>query len=207
MTSSKAQAPVPAPQAATNPRLAGPRPARADDLPVPPARAGRALYGLFTSVRFAVLQIVFIALAGVVGIILPQLPSSAFRTTADYATQMDTIRGRLDPGLGSGIVDLFERLGLFRVFSAPWFTFLLVLLVLSIIVCTLDRTPRLWRQSTDIRVVQPDAFFDPGLPDRAVIASQAGLTESDIVASLRRAQKRPARPPAPATSTVIATST
>ena len=43
------------------------------------------------------------------------------------------------------MVDVFERLGFFRVFSAPWFVFLLTLLVVSIVVCTLDRTPDLWR--------------------------------------------------------------
>ncbi len=103
--------------------------------------------------RFAVLQIVGIALAGVIGIVLPQLPSSAFRSAADYADQMDRIRVRMAPALGSGIVDAFERLGFFRVFTAPWFIFLLVLLLVSIVVCTLDRTPRLWHQSVDVRVV------------------------------------------------------
>jgi cytochrome c biogenesis protein len=153
-----------------------------------PARAGRRLYGLFTSVRFAVVQIVLIALAGVIGIVLPQLPSSAFRSAADYATRMDAIRARLDPGLGQGVVGLFERLGFFRVFTAPWFTFLLVLLVVSIVICTLDRTPRLWRQSVDIRVAQPDPFFDPRLPDRAVIAG--GLAEDDVRGALARARFR-----------------
>jgi cytochrome c biogenesis protein len=43
-------------------------------------------------------------------------------------------------------------------------------LILSIVVCTLDRTPRLWRQCADIRVVEPPPFFDPALPDRAVLS-------------------------------------
>ncbi len=165
------------------------RPAFAAGRPVNPlARAGRGLYGLFTSVRFAVVQIVCIALAGVVGIILPQLPASAIRTAADYQTQMDLVRARLEPGLGQGVVDAFERLGFFRVFTAPWFTLLLTLLVFSIVVCTLDRTPRLWRQSTDVRVAQPDGYYDPELPDRAVIAG--GLGAADVRAALRRAHFR-----------------
>ena len=39
------------------------------------------------------------------------------------------------------MVDVFERLGFFRVFSAPWFVLLLTVLVVSIVCCTLDRTP------------------------------------------------------------------
>ncbi len=173
----------------TAPRVALPAGSRALSARAPlnpPARLGRALYGLLTSVRFAVVQIVAIALAGVVGIVLPQLPGAALRSPADYAEQMGILRARVEPSLGRGLVDAFEALGLFRVFSAPWFTALLVLLVVSIVVCTLDRTPRLWRAARDVRVVQPDAFFDPVLPDRAVIAG--GLTADDVRAALRRAR-------------------
>jgi len=154
----------------------------------PFARAGRRAYGLLTSVRFAVVQIVAIALAGVVGIILPQLPSVAFTSVSDYLSQMEKVRARLEPSLGAGAVGVLERLGLFRVFSAWWFTLLLALLAVSIVVCTLDRTPRLWRQSAHIRVRQPDRFYDPSLPDRAVIAS--GLAADDVQAALRRARFR-----------------
>ena len=45
----------------------------------------------------------------------------------------------------------------------------LAFLVTSIIVCTLDRTPRLWRGVSDIRVAQPEPYFDPRLPDRAAM--------------------------------------
>jgi cytochrome c biogenesis protein len=151
-----------------------------------PARLGRAIYALLTSVRFAVAQIVAIALVGVVGIVVPQLPGIAFRSPADYAEQMEVLRARVEPSLGPALADAFEALGLFRVFSAWWFTLLLGLLAVSIIVCTLDRTPRLWRSARDVRVVQPDVFYDPDLPDRAVIAE--GLSADDVRAALRRAR-------------------
>ena len=57
-----------------------------------------------------------------------------------------------------------ERLQLFHVFTSTWFSLGLVVLVASILFCTIDRTPRLWRQSADVRVVQPDAYFDPVEP-------------------------------------------
>jgi cytochrome c biogenesis protein len=76
-----------------------------------------------------------------------------------------------------------ERLQVFQVFSSVWFTVSLTLLLISIVACTLNRTPRLWRQTRDIRVIQPDAFFDPTLPDRAALA---GVSERDVAAVLRR---------------------
>ena len=85
--------------------------------------------------------------------------------------------------VGRGIVDALERLQLFHVFTSTWFTLGLIVLVLSIVICTLDRTPRLWRQSKDIRVVQPDPFYDPTLQDRAAMT---GLDAASIGAALRR---------------------
>ncbi len=175
----------------TAPRVALPLGGRALSARDPlnaPARLGRAIYGLLTSVRFAVVQIIAIALAGVVGIIVPQLPGAALRSPADYAEQMEILRARVEPSLGPGLTDLFAALGFFHVFSAWWFTALLALLAVSIVVCTLDRTPRLWRSARDVRVVQPDVFYDPTLPDRAVIAG--GLAADDVRASLRRARFR-----------------
>jgi cytochrome c biogenesis protein len=149
------------------------------------ARAGMRLWRLFTSVNFAVVQIVAVAMLAVVGMTLRQLPGFAFRSAADYATEMDRLRSIYEPALGVGTVDLLERLQLFRVFSSTPFSVALLLLVVSIVICTLDRTPRLWQQSAAIRVVQPPAYFDPRLPDRVSIAP-GGLTGEAVAGALRR---------------------
>src|SRR5690349_19423458 len=145
-----------------------------------------AVWRLFTSVNFAVVQIMMLALLAVVGMTVRQLPGFAFRSAGDYATQMNNLRAIYDPVLGTGLVDLMERLQLFHVFTSTWFSLGLVVLVASIVICTLDRTPRLWRQSAEIRVVQPDAYFDPRLPERVSIAPAAALAPADVVAALRR---------------------
>ncbi len=145
------------------------------------ARAGRGLWRLFTSVDFAVIQIIALALLAVVGMTLAQLPSSAFRSAGDYAAGMDVIHARYDTVLGPGIVDVLERLGAFAIFRSPWFSLGLLVLVISIIVCTLDRTPRLWRTVSDIRVVQPEPYYDPTLPDRAAMDGVAAADLATVV--------------------------
>ena len=72
---------------------------------------------------------------------------------------MDQLHARYDPVLGTAVVDVMERLSLFAVFRSPWFSAALVVLVISIVVCTLDRTPRLWR----------GVQRHPGRPARAVL--------------------------------------
>jgi cytochrome c biogenesis protein len=118
-------------------------------------------------VNFAVLQIILLALGATIGMTIRQLPDFAFRSLAAYRAEMAEIHARYDPVFGAGLVDVLERLQVFQVFKSTWFGAGLIVLVFSIVVCTLDRAPRLWRQSADVRVVQPDPFFDPTLPDRA----------------------------------------
>lgn len=150
-------------------------------------RLGRALWRLFTSVDFAVVQIIALSLLAVIGMTIKQLPTFAFRSTGDYVLAIADLHRRYDGVFGKGIVDAMERLQLFHVFTSTWFTVGLIVLVISIIVCTLDRTPRLWRQSKDIRVVQPAAFYDPELPDRAALSA---VSAGDVRAALRRQRYR-----------------
>jgi cytochrome c biogenesis protein len=129
------------------------------------------------------MQIIVLALFAVVGMILRQLPGFAFRSLTDYANEMDKLHAIYDPVLGTGTVDALDRLQLFHVFSSTWFSVGLVVLIISIVACTIDRMPRLWRQSADIRVVQPDPYYDPRLPDRVLMA---GVDAATVAGVLRR---------------------
>jgi cytochrome c biogenesis protein len=137
-----------------------------------------------------VAQIIVLAVAGLIGIMLRQIPSFALRDPAAYAREVSELHRRYDAltiggiSVGPAMTDLFERLGFFRVFSAPWFTFLMTLLIVSIVVCTLDRTPRLWRAARHVRVAQPEPYFDLRLAERARFEDTA-LGEADLRSVLR----------------------
>ena len=137
------------------------------------------------------LQISILAVAGVIGTVLTQIPAFALRDPAAYADQMDQIHAAYDSvailGLhvGPDLVNLFERLGFFRVFSAPWFIFLLTLLVVSIVVCTLDRTPDMWRKARFVRVEQAAPFYDLRLQDRARFTGADDAAADHLVSVLR----------------------
>ncbi len=158
----------------------------------PLGRLGWYAWRTLTSVRFAVLQIIALCIAGVVGAVLKQLPGYALHNAAGYATEMAMIRATYDQtvilgvNIGPQMADLFERLGFFRVFSAPWFVFLLTVLVVSIVVCTLDRTPDLWRKAHHVNVVQPVAFFDTRLAGRARGTGADDATLDDLSRTLRK---------------------
>ncbi len=148
----------------------------------PLARLGRGLWRLLTSVDFAVVQIIVLSILAAVGMTIQQLPDFAFRSASDYVGAMENLHARYDPLFGSSVVGILERLQVFQIFRSTWFSIGLVILVVSIVVCTLDRTPRLWRTVTDVRVAQPEPYFDQRLPDRAALT---GVGPDGIRAALR----------------------
>jgi cytochrome c biogenesis protein len=160
------------------------RPAPATGTPMNALAAiGRGLWRLATSVDVAVAQIIFLSTLAAIGMTLQQLPDFAYRSPGDYATAIETIHIRYDPVLGPGLVNVLERLGAFGVFKSGIFGMGLVVLVASIVICTLDRTPKLWRDVSAVRVAQPEPFFDPRLPDRAAMS---GVAAADVAATFRR---------------------
>jgi len=141
------------------------------------------LWRLLTSVDFAVVQIIFLGLLAAIGMTIRQLPDFAFRSASDYAAEMNRIHALYDPLFGTAGVGALERLGVFQMFRSPWFSAGLLVLVISIVVCTLDRIPRLWRGVSDVRVVQPEPFYDPRLPDRAAMRD---VPADGVLAAIRR---------------------
>ena len=138
------------------------------------------LWRLLTSVDFAVLQIITLALLAVVGMTIRQLPDAAHRSVSARIAGMDEIHALYDPLFGTAGVNLLDRLYVFEIFRSPWFSAGLLVLIVSIVVCTLDRTPRLWRGVADVRVVQPEPFYDPKLADRAAMTGIGADAVRDV---------------------------
>ncbi|HKZ91238.1 MAG TPA: cytochrome c biogenesis protein ResB [Candidatus Limnocylindrales bacterium] len=153
------------------------------------ARLGAAAWRLLTDVRFAVVLITLLALAGLVGMLVRQFPVTVADDPARYAVEVAAMHRAWDGmaplglSVGSFLVDAFDALGLFGVFSTPWFLLLMTVLTISIVCCTLDRTPRLWRMANDVHVAQPEAFFDPSRGQRARIET-APTVATDSSATL-----------------------
>jgi cytochrome c biogenesis protein len=159
----------------------------------PLGRIGGYLWHVLTDVRFAVLLITLLALAGLVGMLVRQFPVTAGDDPTRYAVELATQHRAWDPiqplglPLGAFLVDTFNVLGFFSVFSTAWFLLLMTVLVVSIFVCTLDRTPKLWSGVHQVLVAQPAAFFDPRLDHRRAlqVATEGAATDGAVAAALR----------------------
>jgi cytochrome c biogenesis protein len=98
----------------------------------------RRAWRLFASVKLAIVLIILITLASILGTLIPQ-----GRSGAEYAARY------------GGLAGIFTSLRLTRLYQSAWYLALLFLFALNIVVCTLTRLGAKWRR----------AFGPPGATD------------------------------------------
>ena len=145
--------------------------ARADPL--------RWLWRGLTSVRFAVALIAFLALASLLGVLIPQLPAEMRGNPTWEAEWFSLQRQRF-----GFLAEPMERAGLFEVFRSVWFVSGLALLVASVCVCTANRLGPVWRNVFRPQTRVPDDYFE-----REAVSLAAPDVER-LAAALRRRRYR-----------------
>lgn len=105
-----------------------------------------------TSMRTALVLLLLLALAAVPGSLIPQQGVDALKTS-----RWQDEHPQLTP--------IYERLGLFSVYDAPWFAAIYLLLVVSLVGCIIPRVRVYWRA---LRATPPQApRYLTRLPDHA----------------------------------------
>lgn len=113
------------------------------------------VWKLFSSVKFAIIQIIAISLVCVIGMIFAQAPVEISSSPQDYAGWIDqTVR----PTFGAW-TDFLNWLQFFTIFSSWYFRLLLVVLAVSIFVCTWNRIPSIWRNFAHPQLRRSDRFY------------------------------------------------
>jgi cytochrome c biogenesis protein ResB len=115
----------------------------------------RAVWWLFTNVRFAIALLVVLSLAALVGTVLPQVPLNVRGDAAAEADWLATQRDRF--GFMTGSMD---RLELFDIFRARWFAMLLAVTVASTGAYVISRFAGTWAAITRPRKRVPDRYFE-----------------------------------------------
>jgi cytochrome c biogenesis protein len=95
--------------------------------PLPPRQFARWFWRQLTSMRTALLLLLLLALGAIPGSFVPQTkvdPAAVIRYEREHET----------------LTPIFDRLGLFSVFTSPWFSAIYLLLMVSLIGCIVPRT-------------------------------------------------------------------
>ena len=120
-----------------------------------------AVWMLFCSIKFAVVLNVSLALAAMLGTVVPQMQPGIqdFQSTLNQFLQDATSRY-------GDLTGILYWAGFFDLYNSLWFRMLVVIVVFSIIVCTLNRWQPTMRLITRPTVRTSDAFLS-GLTERA----------------------------------------
>ena len=150
-------------------------------LAVSPADVGERIWRFFISMRTGLALILALAVLGVVGALVVQAPSGMQSDQAAYSAWLDSVR----PKYG-GWTGVFDTLGIFSIFNSIWFRGITVLLMTSVLACSVNRTPHLWRQSVHPRTKMSGAFFDHApLAMTATTRTDPGTAASAVATTLR----------------------
>src|SRR5438876_4839209 len=129
------------------------------------------VWGWLSSVRTAILLISTIAVVSLIGIYFVQAPGEVLNDPVGYAAW---VQENALPRYGS-LTPIFDSLQFFTIFSSWYFRLLLVILALSIIVCTLNRVPAIWQNFAHPILRRSEKFYQNAL-------ERASFSHDDAVA-------------------------
>ena len=126
-----------------------------DGLSVSPSDIGERLWHFFISMKTGLALILGLAVLGLIGTMLVQAPAGLQNDPQAYATWLESLR----PKYG-GWTGVFDTLGLFNIFSSVWFRGIMVLLMTSVLACSANRAPHLWKLTVHPRMRMSEGFFE-----------------------------------------------
>jgi cytochrome c biogenesis protein len=140
------------------------------------------LWGLLTSMKFALLLILAFAALTLVGTLVMQMPAGV----ADDPQARASWLGEVRPKYG-GWTGILDQLQLFTVFQSVWARAVGALLAASTIACTLQRIPGTWRAMMKPRVNVGPSFFEHAPQHEAMTFHRA---PADVLAATEQVLKR-----------------
>jgi len=142
------------------------------------------LWHFISSMRFAMVIMLAIALLGVAGSLLVQAPAAVLDDPAAKAEWLESVR----PKYG-GWTNVLDTLGLFTVFTSVLFKFLAALLTISLIACSVHRIPGMVRTARNPRVDVGPAFFEHAPQHEAIVVRRSAEETRAVVEGALRARR------------------
>lgn len=138
----------------------------------------RPLWALLTNVKFALLLVGSAGFAGLLAVVVPQMPGPMRASPAGRSAWLELQRETFGP-----LTTPMERWGLFEVYHTWWFNGLWVLVIFAVTVCTVSRFPPIWRSVHRPPLRVPDAYFERA---RFRATASAACAPEEVAGALRR---------------------
>lgn len=167
--------------------------------PAPPAAGAAALdrrprrdfvetvWTLFCSIRFAIVLNMGLALAAMLGTVIPQMQPGLQSFETELNIFLDNARGRY-----GDLAGLLYWAGFYDLYNSLWFRMLVVLVVFSIIMCTLNRWGPIMRLIRNPAVRVSDSFLASATEKAQLraVPLDAKAAESALRTALRKSRYR-----------------
>ncbi len=95
------------------------------------------IWDLFASVKFAVVIFMVIALTSIVGTVIEQ--------NVNPEKNLKILTKMFGEGSAPAIYDVLDKLGFMNMYHSWWFVTLLLLFAANLVICSVDRLPRIWK--------------------------------------------------------------
>jgi cytochrome c biogenesis protein len=112
------------------------------------------IWRFFISMRTGLWLILALGVLSLIGTLLVQTPAGLATDPAAYTSWLDSIHSKY-----GGWTPVFDKLGFFAVFTSIWFKAIMVLLTTSVLACSINRAPRLWRLAFHPHTRMGETFF------------------------------------------------
>jgi len=112
------------------------------------------LWRFFISMRTGLWLILAMGLLSLAGTLLVQAPAGMSSDPAAYTAWLASIHSKY-----GGWTPVLDKLGLFAAFTSIWFKGIMVLLTTSVLACSVNRAPRLWKLALHPRTRMSETFF------------------------------------------------
>jgi cytochrome c biogenesis protein len=139
-------------------------------------RVLEGLWHLLSSMRVAIVLMLAIAALGVLGAVIIQAPSGVLNDPSAKADWLSQVRPKY--GGWTSIMDFFQ---LFQIFNSVLFRVLVAGLTISLIACSIHRTPGIWQTITRPRLDVGPAFFEHAPQHEAVVVRHSPAETLGIV--------------------------
>jgi len=126
------------------------------------------LWRFFISMRTGLMLILALGVLSFIGTMLAQVPADLRGDPAEYTRWVASVH----PKYG-GWTPVLDKLGLFSVFTSIWFKGIAAVLATSVLACSVNRAPRLWKLAFHPRTRMGETFFTHA-PLRASLLVPAG---------------------------------
>jgi len=142
------------------------------------------IWRFFISMRTGLWLILCLGLLSLVGTLLVQAPAGMGTDAATHASWVASIHSKY-----GGWTPVLDKLGLFAVFTSIWFKSITVLLATSVLACSVNRAPRLWKLATRPRTRMGETFFTHAPLRASVLVSAEPDAATDYVRDVLKSRR------------------